>query len=72
MRQCLCGEWRSMMKAMVYYKNGGPEVFQWTDVHVPACGPGQVLIKNDYISIEGGDLIAGEIIRPQRVPHIGG
>jgi NADPH:quinone reductase-like Zn-dependent oxidoreductase len=29
-----------MMKAMVYYKNGGPEVFQWTDVDVPACGVG--------------------------------
>jgi hypothetical protein len=42
MRQCRSGEWSSMMKAMVYYKNGGPEVFQWTDVDVPAwrAGPG--------------------------------
>ena len=36
MRQCLSGEWSSMIKAMVYYKNGGPEVFQLTDVHVHA------------------------------------
>jgi hypothetical protein len=25
MRQCRSGEWISMTKAMVYYKNGGPE-----------------------------------------------
>ena len=57
------------MKAIiVYYKNGGPEVFQWTDVDVLACGPDQVVIKNEYISIEGGDLIAREICR-QRLPH---
>jgi NADPH2:quinone reductase len=61
-----------MMKAIVYYKNGGPEVFQWTDVDVLACGPDQVVIKNEYISIEGGDLIAREIMPPERVPHIVG
>jgi NADPH2:quinone reductase len=65
-------EWSSMMKAMVYYRNGGPEVFQWTDVDVPACGPGQVVINNEHISIEGGDLIAREVMPPERVPHIVG
>jgi hypothetical protein len=52
-----------MMKVVVYYKNGRPEVFQWTDVHGQACGAKQVLIKNKYISVEGGDLIPdwGEI-----------
>ena len=58
------------MKAMVYYKKGGHEVFQWTDVDVLACGPDQVVIKNEYISIEGGDLIAREIMPPERVPHL--
>jgi hypothetical protein len=65
MRQGLSGEWSSMMKALVYYKNGGAEVFQWTDVDVPVCGPNQVLIKNEYISIEGADLIPREIRPPQ-------
>ena len=60
------------MKAVVYYKNRSPEVFQWTDVDAPACGPNQVLIKNEYISIEGGDLIAREIMPPERVPQIVG
>jgi hypothetical protein len=72
MRQCLSAEWSSIMKALVYYKNGGPEVFQWTDVDVPACRANQVLIKNEHISIEGGDPIAREIMPPQRVPHIVG
>jgi NADPH:quinone reductase len=61
-----------MMKAVVYHKNGGPEVFEYTDVEVPAVGPNEVLIWNEYISIEGGDLIAREVVPPERVPHIVG
>jgi NADPH2:quinone reductase len=49
-----------------------PRSFQWTNVDVPACGADQVLIKNEYISIEGGDLIAREVMPPERVPHIVG
>ena len=58
------------MKALVYYKNGRPEVFQWTDVHGSACGANQVLIKNEYISVEGGDLTAGwgEILMIKDLP----
>jgi NADPH2:quinone reductase len=60
------------MKAVVYYKNGGPEVFEYTDVDIPTVGRNEVLIKNEYISIEGGDLIAREIMPPERVPHVVG
>ena len=60
------------MKAVVYYKNGGPEVFEYKDVEVPAIGPSDVLIKNEYISIEGGDIIAREVMPPERVPHVVG
>ena len=60
------------MKAVVYYKNGGPEVFEYTDVDIPAVGQNEVLIKNEYISIAGGDLIAREIMPPERVPHVVG
>jgi NADPH:quinone reductase len=61
-----------MMKAVVYYKNGGPEVFEYRDVDVPAIGPNDVLIRNEYISVEGGDIIAREVMPPVRVPHVVG
>ena len=35
-------------------------------------GPNEVRIKNEYISIQGGDLIAREVMPPERVPHIVG
>lgn len=44
------------MKAAVYSKNGGPEVFSYTEVADPKPGSNQVLIKVEVISIEGGDL----------------
>jgi len=61
-----------MMKAVVYYKNGGPDVFEYKDVDIPTEGSNEVLIKNEYISIEGGDLVAREIMPPERVPHVVG
>ncbi|MCX2477189.1 zinc-binding alcohol dehydrogenase family protein [Pedobacter sp. MC2016-05] len=44
------------MKAAVYSKNGGPEVFAYIDVADPIADQNQVLIKVEAISIEGGDL----------------
>jgi NADPH2:quinone reductase len=60
------------MKAAVYYQNGGPEVFRYEDVADPVCGPDEVLIRVDAISIEGGDLVNREIRPLARVPHIVG
>ena len=60
------------MKAAVIYGNGGPDVLQYEDVADPQCGPGDVLIKVEAISIEGGDTLnrlRGEL---SGSPHIVG
>ncbi len=60
------------MKAAVYYETGGPEVFRYEDVPDPVAGPGEVLIRVEAVSIEGGDTLnrlGGDLAR---VPHIVG
>lgn len=43
------------MKAAVYYRTGPPDVLQYEEVPDPVCGPGDVLLDVEAISIEGGD-----------------
>jgi NADPH2:quinone reductase len=60
------------MKAAVYTETGPPEVLRYEDVPDPACGPGDVLIDVEAISIEGGDTLnraGGEL---SGTPHIVG
>jgi NADPH2:quinone reductase len=60
------------MKAAVYYETGPPDVLRYEDVPEPVCGPGDVLIDVEAISIEGGDTLnrgGGEM---SRTPHIVG
>src|SRR6202453_772035 len=60
------------MKAAGYYTTGGPEVFLYDDVPDPTFGPGEVLVRVQAVSIEGGDTLnrlGGDIPRP---PHIVG
>jgi NADPH2:quinone reductase len=60
------------MKAAVYYETGPPDVFRYEDVPDPVCGPGDVLIQVEAISIEGGDTLnrlGGMMIA---TPHIVG
>lgn len=60
------------MKAAVYRRTGPPEVFEYADVDDPVCGPGEVLIRVEAISIEGGDTLnraGGEMLGD---PHIVG
>jgi NADPH2:quinone reductase len=60
------------MKAAVYYENGGPEVFRYEEVPDPTVGAGDILVKVEFVSIEGGDTLnrlGGEL---NRVPHIVG
>lgn len=60
------------MKAAVYYETGPPDVFRYEDVADPQVGAGDVLIKVEAVSIEGGDTLnraAGELAS---VPHIVG
>jgi NADPH2:quinone reductase len=45
------------MKAAVYYETGSPDVFRYEDVADPQPGPGEILVANEAISIEGGDTL---------------
>jgi NADPH:quinone reductase len=45
------------VKAAVYYETGGPEVFRYEDVPDPVVGSGDVLIRVEAVSIEGGDTL---------------
>jgi NADPH2:quinone reductase len=60
------------MKAAVCYETGPPSVFRYEDVPDPKCGPGDVLVDVEAISIEGGDTLnraGGEMASS---PHIVG
>jgi NADPH2:quinone reductase len=60
------------MKAACYYTTGGPDVFRYEDVPDPVAGPGEVLVRVEAVSIEGGDTLnrlGGEIAQ---APHIVG
>jgi NADPH2:quinone reductase len=60
------------MKAAVYYETGPPSVFRYEAVPDPVCGPGDVLVDVEAISIEGGDTLhraGGEMASS---PHIVG
>ncbi|HEY2427409.1 MAG TPA: zinc-binding alcohol dehydrogenase family protein [Acidimicrobiales bacterium] len=45
------------MKAAVYYQTGPPDVFRYEEVPDPPCGPDDVLIRVEAVSIEGGDTL---------------
>lgn len=53
------------MKAAVYDNPGPPTVLRYVEVPDPVCGPQDVLIAIEAISIEGGDLITRRTT-PQR------
>jgi NADPH:quinone reductase len=46
------------MKAAVIHEPGGPDVLRYEDVPDPPPGDGDVLIRVEAISIEGGDTLA--------------
>jgi NADPH2:quinone reductase len=61
-----------IMKAAVYYENGGPEVLRYEDVPDPVCASDGVVIDVEVISVEGGDTLhRGRTPLPRR-PHIVG
>ncbi len=62
------------MRAAVYDQPGPPEVLHLADVADPEPGPGDVLIRVEAISIEGGDTLArGDTSAPSGDgPHIVG
>jgi NADPH2:quinone reductase len=60
------------MKAAVYYENGPPSVLRYEDVPDPTPGPGEILVANEVITLEGGDAIARRLQAPKQPPHIVG
>lgn len=60
------------MKAAVYSENGGPEVFSFVERPDPVPGAGEVLIRVEAISVEGGDLLARRSVAPGDPPSVKG
>jgi NADPH2:quinone reductase len=60
------------MKAAVYERNGGPEVFQYTDVPDPVVRAGGLVIEVKAVGIQGGDLINRREGKLTAVPHVVG
>jgi NADPH2:quinone reductase len=60
------------MKAAVYYKTGDPDVLRYEDVPDPTCGPGDVIVRVEAISIEGGDTLNRAGGEMPAVPHVVG
>ncbi|HZJ26129.1 MAG TPA: zinc-binding alcohol dehydrogenase family protein [Acidimicrobiia bacterium] len=60
------------MHAAVYYETGRPEVFRYEEVADPECGPGDVVIRVEAISIEGGDTLNRAGGEMATTPHIVG
>ncbi len=60
------------MKAAVYYETGAPSVFRYEEIADPLYNDGEILIKVEAISIEGGDTLnrlGGEM---SQSPHVVG
>jgi NADPH2:quinone reductase len=60
------------MKAAVNYEAGGPDVLRYEDVPDPEPGDGDVLVRVEAVSIEGGDTLnrlGGPLVT---VPHVVG
>lgn len=58
------------MKAVVIRELGPAEVLTYEDAPDPVCGPDDVLIRVEAISVEGGDILNRTIIPPPSALHI--
>lgn len=60
------------MKAAVIYAPGPPDALQYIDMPDPVCGAGELLVRTDVISIEGGDTLNRTRPLPRGAPHVVG
>ncbi|GGC33411.1 NADP-dependent oxidoreductase [Novosphingobium marinum] len=60
------------MKAAWYTENGGPEVLEYGDLPDPEVGAKTVLVRVEWISIEGGDLLNRIHVPPRTKPFVPG
>lgn len=56
------------MQMLSYSTRGGPEVLCYHEAPDPVPSRGQVLVRNESIAIEGGDLL-NRVMFPPRTPH---
>ena len=60
------------MKAAVYDRTGGPEVFRYDEVPDPDLRPGGVIVEVQAVGVQGGDLLHRQRGEVPSTPHIVG
>ncbi|HKA85416.1 MAG TPA: zinc-binding alcohol dehydrogenase family protein [Acidimicrobiales bacterium] len=60
------------MKAAVYDRTGGPEVFRYEEVPDPELRPGGVIVEVQAVGVQGGDLLHRQRGEIPSTPHIVG
>jgi NADPH2:quinone reductase len=60
------------MKAAVYDRTGGPEVFRYEEVRDPELRPGGVVVEVQAVGVQGGDLLHRQRGEIPSTPHIVG
>jgi NADPH2:quinone reductase len=60
------------VKAVTYTRNGGSDILHYGDVDRPEPGPRDVVVRVEYISIEGGDILIRKVVPPPHSPYIPG
>jgi len=60
------------VKAVVYRENGGPDVLSYEDVADLQPAAGEILVRVEAISLEGGDLLRRRYVPPNPNPRIEG
>jgi NADPH:quinone reductase len=60
------------MKAAVFDRTGGPEVFRYDDVPDPELRPGGVIVEVGAVGVQGGDLLHRQRGEIPSAPHIVG
>ncbi len=60
------------MKAAFYSINGNPDVLTYGELPDPEAGEGDVLVRVQAVSLEGGDVLARRKNPPPHSPYVGG
>jgi NADPH:quinone reductase-like Zn-dependent oxidoreductase len=56
---------RRMVYAIRVHEYGGPEVMKWEEVNIPAPGPGQARVRQDYSGLNFIDVYHRTGLYPQ-------
>jgi NADPH:quinone reductase len=61
-----------MSKAICFNEFGGPEVLRWSDIEVPAPGPGEVQIRHRAVGVNFVDIYQRSGLYPVALPAVAG